>query len=190
MEMKYSETLKLIKTDILEFASRNDLEVTFLRKISIGLMPCVLSISLYRISHYFYSNDCKLFARFFWTLNLVLFASDIAPYTEIGESFYMPHTTGTIIAGKLGKKVVVFARAGIGGKPEVDKGLHGTEGFPVIGDNVIVGAGSMVLGHIKIGNNVTIGACSLIREDIPENATVVTASPKIRILNSKNENSD
>ncbi len=37
----------------------------------------------------------------------------------------------------------------------------------------MVGAGSKVLGPIKIGNNVKIGANSTVLTDIPDNVTVV-----------------
>ena len=37
----------------------------------------------------------------------------------------------------------------------------------------MVGAGSKVLGPIKIGNNVKIGANSTVLKNIPDNVTVV-----------------
>ena len=50
---------------------------------------------------------------------------------------------------------------------------------PTIGDNVLIGSGSKVLGNIKIGNNVKIGANSVVLEDIPNNLTVVGVKAKI-----------
>lgn len=43
----------------------------------------------------------------------------------------------------------------------------------IIGDNVFVGAGSVVLPNVKIGNNVIIGAHSVVANDIPNNSVVV-----------------
>ncbi|RTZ17426.1 serine acetyltransferase [Vibrio aquaticus] len=43
---------------------------------------------------------------------------------------------------------------------------------PIIGDNVDVGANSMIIGDIKIGNNVTVGAMTLVLKDVPDNAIV------------------
>ena len=40
---------------------------------------------------------------------------------------------------------------------------------PIIGDNVFIGAGAMILGKIRIGNNCKIGAGSLVMHDIPDN---------------------
>lgn len=45
-----------------------------------------------------------------------------------------------------------------------------------IGNNVFIGAESVVLPNIKIGNNVIIGANSTITKDIPDNV-VATGNP-------------
>lgn len=44
---------------------------------------------------------------------------------------------------------------------------------PVIGDNVYLGVGAIVIGDIKIGNNVVVGAGSVVVKDVPDNAVVV-----------------
>ena len=50
---------------------------------------------------------------------------------------------------------------------------------PDIGNNVMVGSGSKVLGPIKIGNNVKIGANAVVLKDVPDNVTVVGVPAKI-----------
>ena len=42
-----------------------------------------------------------------------------------------------------------------------------------IGDNVFIGAGSIVLPGVSIGNNVVIGAGSVVSRDIPDNSVAV-----------------
>lgn len=59
------------------------------------------------------------------------------------------------------------------------KGL-GNEGAPRLGNNVFVGAGAKVLGHISIGNNVVIGANSVVLRDVPDD--VVIAGVPARII--------
>lgn len=39
-----------------------------------------------------------------------------------------------------------------------------------IGDNVLIGNGSIILKGVKIGNNVIIGAGSIVTKDIPDNS--------------------
>lgn len=62
---------------------------------------------------------------------------------------------------------------------------HGTKNNPQfpekidcieVMDNVFIGAGTIVLGGVRIGPNVVIGANSLITSDIPE-GTVCAGSP-------------
>ena len=49
-------------------------------------------------------------------------------------------------------------------------------GRVTIGDNVFIGAGSIVLPGVTIGSNVIIGAGSIVTHDIPDN-TVAVGSP-------------
>lgn len=43
----------------------------------------------------------------------------------------------------------------------------------VIGDNVFIGAGSVVLPGACIGNNVVIGAGSVVKGDVPDNSVFI-----------------
>lgn len=51
-----------------------------------------------------------------------------------------------------------------------------------IGDNVFIGAGTIVLPNVTIGSNSIIGAESLVNQDIPDN--VVAAGNPVRVLGS------
>lgn len=51
-----------------------------------------------------------------------------------------------------------------------------------IGNNVFIGAGSVILPNVKIGNNVIIGANSVVSKDIESN--VVVAGNPARVINS------
>ena len=46
----------------------------------------------------------------------------------------------------------------------------------MLGDNVYVGANSVVFGDIKVGDNCIIGPCSLVNKSIPSNS-IVTGNP-------------
>ena len=53
------------------------------------------------------------------------------------------------------------------------------KGSPMIGDNVLIGAGAKIIGNVKVGNNVAIGANAVVVDDIPDNAVVVGIPAKI-----------
>jgi len=55
---------------------------------------------------------------------------------------------------------------------------------PVIGDNVTINGGCRVIGGIKIGDNVVIGANSVVTKDIPSHSIV--AGVPARIIKKRN----
>ena len=59
---------------------------------------------------------------------------------------------------------------------EIHPGATGKEKgkrHPDIGDNVLIAAGSKILGNIKIESNVNIGANSVVLQSVPSYTTVV-----------------
>lgn len=43
---------------------------------------------------------------------------------------------------------------------------------PIIGDNVSLGANVTIMGGVHIGNNVVVGAGSVVVKDVPDNCIV------------------
>jgi serine O-acetyltransferase len=59
-------------------------------------------------------------------------------------------------------------------------------GIPILGDDVFVGAGSVLLGNIKVGNNAAIGANSVVINDVPDGVFVAGApARKVRDTGAK-----
>ena len=56
--------------------------------------------------------------------------------------------------------------------PGVVIGRNG-EYYPVIGDNVYIASNATVIGKVYIGNNVIIGAGSVVTTDVPDNCVYV-----------------
>ncbi|MBO3672642.1 hypothetical protein J5N52_11520 [Acinetobacter soli] len=50
---------------------------------------------------------------------------------------------------------------------------------PIIGNNVDIGAGAIIIGGIKIGNNACIAAGSIVISDVPEYAIVAGNPAKL-----------
>ena len=53
------------------------------------------------------------------------------------------------------------------------------QGGAVIGDNVYIGPSVCIVEQVNIGDNVTIGAGSVVTKDIPDNATAVGNYAKV-----------
>lgn len=60
-----------------------------------------------------------------------------------------------------------------------------TQEAPVIGKNVRIGAKATIIGRVTIGNNAIIGAGSVVVKDVPPAATVVGVPAKVIKINGK-----
>lgn len=84
------------------------------------------------------------------------------------EPLILPHgLSGIIIARnvEIGKNVAIYQHVTIA---ESDK-----QKKTIIDDNVIIGAGAVILNNPHIGKGAKIGANAVVLTDVPENATAV-----------------
>ena len=120
------------------------------------------------------------------------FECDFGYNISIGENFYANH--GLVILDgakvKFGDNVFVGPNCGFhsAGHP-IDSERRNQEleyAHPInVGDNVWFGAGVNVLPGVSIGNNVVIGAGSIVNKDIPDN--VVAAGNPCKVLRNITE---
>lgn len=90
----------------------------------------------------------------------------IGTYTKIGEGLLGIHPFATIINAKsIGDNFTIRNNVTIGDNNKDEK--------PTIGNNVTVNVHSVVFGNISIGDNVIIGAGTLIHKNVPSNCVVV-----------------
>jgi serine O-acetyltransferase len=134
--------------------------------------PGASSVFFYRLQKYSYDSGWLLIAYFIQRLNLLLHSIDIVPGAQIGPGLRIDHPVGIVIGGKvsIGVNCTILHQVTLGTRQiDIDKY---NDGFPVIGDNVIIGCGSSVLGRVTVGDNATIGAGSIILKEVFENKTV------------------
>lgn len=88
---------------------------------------------------------------------------------RVGEDFHLIHAEGSI---SIHPSVVIGDRVGI--MHNVTIGLEpGSTGAPVIGNDVLIGVGAVILGPIKIGDRASIAANSLVISDVPADAVAI-----------------
>jgi serine O-acetyltransferase len=142
------------------------------------LYPGWHAIVLHRyLSHPLYSLKLRFFARLFSQIGRLLTGIEIHPGAKIGKGLFIDHGSAIVIGetAELGKNCVLFHNVTLGGT-----GKHFGKRHPTIGNNVLIGTGATLLGPIMVGDNVKIGAESvIIMHDIPSDCTVVGAPGKI-----------
>jgi serine O-acetyltransferase len=68
----------------------------------------------------------------------------------------------------VGDNVVIYHGVTLGGTGK-DKGPR----HPILGNNVIIGAGAAVLGRVTIGDGAKVGANAVVLDDVPAGSTFV-----------------
>ena len=118
-----------------------------------------------------------LFFGVFIQKNIEIITGITLPYSAtIGKAFYIAHYGN----------IIIHPSAIIGDNCNISQGVTiGVSGFgelrgvPKIGDNVYIGANSVVVGKIEIKDNCIIGACSLVKESLKSNSKVLGVPARI-----------
>ncbi|WP_299099283.1 serine acetyltransferase [uncultured Alistipes sp.] len=107
---------------------------------------------------------------------------EISKTTDIGPGAYFAHPFSTVINAKsIGKNFSCRHITTIGNKNDGKNDQR-----PVIGDFVTLGVNVSIIGPVRIGNNVIIGAGSVVVNDIPDNCVAVGNPAKfIKALNNR-----
>lgn len=142
--------------------------------------PKVYSVLIFRLASYFYSLKYFRFISHFLTIfNQIIWGIEISPKCQIGKGLLLPHTIGTVIgAYSIGDNVTIFQGVTLGAKFTDFNFCNSTR--PVIGNNVVLGSGSKVLGAIRVGDNSVIAANSLVTKDIPDNSFAIGVPALVR----------
>lgn len=156
----YEDAKNILKKDP---ACQNIFEV-------ILLYPGFHVLIFYRFSNFLYRHKLFFLARFISQIGRFFTGIEIHPGAKIGRRLFIDHGMGIVIGetSSIGNDCTIYHDVTLGGTGKDKYKRH-----PDIGNNVMVGSGTKILGHIKIGNNVKIGANSTILKNVPDNVTVV-----------------
>lgn len=144
------------------------------------------AVVLYRLSNYF-DKRFSLMAVLMEKLMHISTITWIGRRAQIGPGFVIRHIGGIIIGGKtkIGNNCEIRQGVTFGGN--LGKKKYGTT-QPIVGDNVLIGAGAKILGPVKIGDNCIIGANAVVVSDIPENCVAGGIPAKVLRAIKENEN--
>lgn len=144
-------------------AARNILEVVL-------LYPGFHILVYHRIAHFLYKKKLFFLARLVSQMGRFFTGIEIHPGAKIGKRLFIDHGMGIVIGetSKIGDDCTIYHQATLGGT-----GKDLVKRHPTLGNNIMVGCSSKILGPINIGDNVKIGAGAIVLKDVEENTTVI-----------------
>jgi len=150
-------------------AARNALEILL-------CYPGLHAIWLHRISHFLYQQKWYITARLISHFSRWFTGIEIHPGAKFGRRLFIDHGMGVVIGEttEIGDDCLIYKGVVMGGTTLEKKKRH-----PTLGNRVIVGSNSTILGAITIGDGARIGSGSVVVKPVPPGATVVGVPGRI-----------
>ncbi|MEY8379607.1 serine O-acetyltransferase EpsC [Ileibacterium valens] len=149
-------------------------------------MPGFKAIYTWYFTHKLYQKKHFALARYLSLKNQRKTGIDIHPGATIGHRFFIDHGVGVVIGETciIGDDVMVYQGVTLGGTGKVGGKRH-----PTVEDQVLIGAGSKIIGNITLGHHSKVGAGAIVIRNVDPYVTVVSppAYP-VRDKNSKMSN--
>lgn len=127
------------------------------------------ALFMHRIAHCLYKHRFLFLARLISQISRFFTGIEIHPGAKIGESLFIDHGMGVVIGetAEIGDNCTIYHSVTLGGTGKDTGKRH-----PTIGSNVLIGAGAVILGPLKVGDNAMIGGGSVVVCDVEPNTTV------------------
>lgn len=131
-----------------------------------GFIAC----QAHRVAHKLWSQRRKTLALVIQNRVSEVFAVDIHPGAKMGRGIMFDHATGVVIGetAVIGDNVSILHHVTLGGTGKASGDRH-----PKIGNGVLIGAGTCVLGNVRIGDGAKVGAGSVVLKEVPPRTTAV-----------------
>lgn len=136
------------------------------------------SLFFYRISNFLWKNKIPLLPLVLTRVIQVIYGIDIDFRCKIDSGVILIHGVGIVIGNGVEIKSgsIIYHQVTLG-----IKGSGINDGFPKIGKNVVLGAGSKLLGNIVIGDDCIIGPNVVLMDNVDKNTIVKVPKSVFRI---------
>ncbi len=166
--------IRLIKDDFMMIferdpAARSKLEIIF-------CYPGLHALVFHRVAHSLWKHHLMFFARVLAHFSRWVTGIEIHPGATIGKRFFIDHGMGVVIGEttEIKDDVTIYQGVTLGGTSWTKGKRH-----PTVEDRVVIGAGAILLGPIRIGHDSRIGSSSVVIHDVPSLSTVVGIPGKV-----------
>ena len=156
-------------------AARSSLEVLL-------LYPGIKAVLSHRRAHWCHMHGLKFLARLISQRSRHRTGIEIHPGAKIGKCLFIDHGMGIVFGetAEIGDNCTIYHGVTLGGTGKDTGKRH-----PTLGNNVLIGAGTKVLGPVYIGDNARIGAGSVVLKNLPANCTAVGVPAEVVRINNK-----
>lgn len=173
IEQGLSETMRLIREDIgfrCRYEKKPDTVLTALKMM---FNPGVFAVVVYRWQKFFAAHHLLPLAKLMEYINLVFFAVAVDSRARIAGGLVFIHSHSIYIGPRvtIGRNCLLFHQNSIGFSPFFAEEGQDARG-PVIGDDVIVGAGASICGPITVGSGTKVAVNSTLDVDCPDNSVM------------------
>ena len=150
-------------------AARSKLEIVL-------CYPGLHALVLHRIANSMWRHHLKLLGRILSHFARWITGIEIHPGVRIGKRFFIDHGMGIVVGetAEIGDDVTLYQGVTLGGTSWSKGKRH-----PTLEDRVVVGAGAIILGPVRIGNDSRVGSSSVVIHDVPSHSTVVGIPGKV-----------
>lgn len=157
--------------DDIRAAYRRDPALHGIHVVEALLYPGLWAVWSHRIAHLLHRGRIPLLPRMLSQLTRLLTGIEIHPGAVIGRRLFIDHGAGVVIGetARIGDDVTIYHRVTLGARGWWRDG-RGSRRHPSIGDRVVLGVGTSVLGPVSVGDDARIGAHCLVLHDVPPGA--------------------
>lgn len=134
------------------------------------------ALQAHRAAHLLWSRGRRDLALHLQSRASTVLAVDIHPACRIGHSTVLDHATGIVIGETCviqdSVSILQGVTLGCTGKERGDR-------HPKVDDGVLIGAGAILLGAIRVGVGARIGAGSVVLSDVPPHTTAAGVPARV-----------
>jgi serine O-acetyltransferase len=147
------------------------------------IVPSAFSAIIFRLAHWLHRTGWRRLAALATLCNQRLCGVSIHPASRIGPGLFIPHTVGVHLCCEAGRDLGAYPMVYVG--PPLWPGWMGElpADSPRLGDKVLVGANSAVVGGVTLGDGVLVGIQVVVQKDVAPGSSLMVR-PNWRTLHA------
>ena len=134
------------------------------------------ALQTHRVANCLWNSGRPVLAHYLQSQASQSFQIDVHPNATLGYGIMLDHGTGIVIGetATVGHNCSILHHVTLGGS-----GKKGVDRHPTVGNGVLLGTGSCLLGNITVGDGCQVGAGTLVIGDLPPRSVAVGVPARI-----------